>query len=58
MAELKAVLAAKVKEAENLKGEVAEHYTEGFDKAVKQVKFLYFDLDVSSYSYFKEIHVG
>lgn len=30
-----------MREVENLEGEVAEHYTEGFDKAINQVKFLY-----------------
>ena len=54
-AELKEALNAKVKYAENLEGEVAKWYAEGFDEAFKQVRFLYAHLDVSSYDYFKEI---
>ena len=48
------MLDAKVGEVENLEGEAAEQYIEGFNKAIKQVKFLYSDLDVSSCGYFKE----
>ena len=55
LVELKKALDAKVKYVENLKGKAAEQYTEGFDEAFKQVKFLYAHLDVSSYRYFKEI---
>ena len=46
MAELKEALAAKLREAENLEGETAEQYIEGFDEAITQVKFPYSDLDV------------
>ena len=56
--ELKEALNAKVWEVENLKGEVAEQYTEGFDEALNQVKFLFANLDVSSCGYFKEIQNG
>ena len=55
VAELKEALDAKVKYAENLKGEAVEQYAEGFDKALKQVKFLYTHLNASSCGYFKDI---
>ena len=58
MAELKEALAAKLREAENLEGEAAEQYIEGFDEAITQVKFPYSDLDVFPYDYFKEIQDG
>ena len=50
--------ATKMKEAKNLKEKAAEQYIEGFDKAINQGKFLYADMDVSSYGYFKEIRDG
>ena len=52
------MLDAKVKEAENLEGEAAEQYEEAFDEAIRQVKFLYFDLDISTCGYFKEVRDG
>ena len=58
VAQLKEVLKASVREVENIEGEAAKQYVEGFDEAIKQVKFLYSDLDVSSYVYFKEICDG
>ena len=58
VAELKEALDTKVKEAENLEGEVVEQYANRFDKALKQVKFLYNDLNVSSCGYFKEVWDG
>ena len=56
--ELKEMLEAKIKYANDLEGEVAEQYAGGFDEALKQVGFLYAYLDVSSYGYFKEIRDG
>ena len=58
MADLKDMLEAKTQYAEGLEEEVVEQYVGGFDKALKQVTFLYAQLDVSSYDYFKEIRDG
>ena len=58
VAELQEALATKVKVAKNFEGEVVEQYTEGFDEAIMQVKFLYSNLGVSPCDYFKEIHDG
>ena len=41
VAKLKEALDAKVKYAKNLEGEAVEQYAEGFDGALKQVRFLY-----------------
>ena len=57
-AKLKEALNAKMKYAQNLKGEAIKQYTKGFDKALKQVKFLYANLDVSSSRYFKKTQDG
>ena len=58
MAEFKKALTTKKKEVKFLEGKAAEQYVEGFDTVIGQVKFLYLSLDVSSYSYFKEIWGG
>ena len=58
MAELKNLLKAKIQYAEGLEEEAAEQYAKGFDEAPKQVAFLSAHLDISSYSYFKEIRDG
>ena len=55
---LKDMLDAKLKYAEGLEGEATKQYTKGFDKALKQVRFLYAYLEVSSCGYFKEIWDG
>ena len=55
MAKLKDLLKAKIHYANDLEGEAAEQYIEGFDEVLKQVAFLYAHLDVSSCGYFKEI---
>ena len=39
----------------NLKREIAKQYAKRFDEDIKQVKFLYVDLDVSFCGYFKEV---
>ena len=58
VADLKEALDTKVKEAENLEREAADQYAEGFDKAIKQVKFLFDDLDLSSCGYFNQVWDG
>ena len=58
MIKLKEVLNAKKKEAGFLEGEVAKQCMKGFDTAIRQVKFLYSDLDISTYGNFKEIRDG
>ena len=52
------MLEAKSWYANDLEGEAAEQYVEGFNEALKQVTFLYTYLDICSYDYFKEICDG
>ena len=52
------MLEVKIQYANDLEGEATKQYARGFDEALRQVGFLYAHLDVSSYSYFKEIRDG